>query len=95
MSLSDVLLKITCIFIVKYLFLPKEHIFPKAALIMTESTYKIFNRNKMLIKAPFTRYPSGKSIDVCYYLGIISLLKAFSNFSLAMQIQKVDTSIYA
>lgn len=61
------LLKITYIFIVKCLFPPKEHIFPKAALIMIESTHKIFNRNKMLIKAPFTRYPFGKSIDMLLF----------------------------
>lgn len=74
----------------KMSFLPKEHISPKTALIMIESTHKIFNRNK----SPFYKIPFGKSIDICYYLGIISLLKAFSNFSLAMRIQKVDASIY-
>lgn len=42
-------------FIVECLFLPKEHIFLKAALITIEKIHKIFNRNKMPVEAPFTR----------------------------------------
>lgn len=42
-------------FIVECLFLPKEHIFLKAALIMIERIHEIFNRNKMPIEVPFAR----------------------------------------
>lgn len=42
-------------FIVECLFLPKEHNFLTAALIMIKRIHEIFNRNKMPIEAPFTR----------------------------------------